>query len=410
MTQSKLLRLAVLTDIHAFSGGSGPHPSWINLSDDQSNSTINPFAGLYERIANDATMRADAVICCGDMGDKASPEGQQYVWQEINKLKDALEASIVLATAGNHDMDSRFSNSKYDARGQLQALDPPFPIADNAHWLEYWARNYTLYNVDKARFALLNSSAYHGYQKEKADPEYLQGRVSDRTLDNLAAHLKKGGKAAANILICHHHPLRNDQIKLEDYSEMQNGDRLINVLIDAKVGPWLIIHGHKHLPRIIYAPGGNVAPTIFSAGSFSARLYPEYGDKARNEFYILELEIPEVIGATSSLRGSVSTWQWTYGNGWDKPKSGHGLGASAAFGARIDVAEEATELAAELKSTHAGGSISWPDICMSRKKLKYLIPEDFESFVDHLQTDHGMKPLYEPDGGLSLIQVPANDG
>ena len=251
MSKPNLLRMAVLTDIHAFSGGDGAAPSWLNLADDQANIIINPFAGLHAEIANDESMRADLVICCGDMGDKASPEGQQYVWQEINKLKDALGASLVLGTAGNHDMDSRFSNSKYDARGQLQALKPPFPIAQNERWLEYWARNYTLLKVGQARVILLNSSAYHGYQNDKLPPDYLQGRVSDRTLDSLSAQLKDDGKASANILVCHHHPLRNDLIKLEDYSEMQNGDRLINTLIEAKAGPWLIIHGHKHLPRIL---------------------------------------------------------------------------------------------------------------------------------------------------------------
>lgn len=408
MSKPTILRMAVLTDIHAFSSSEGRAPSWINLSEDQSNAIINPFAGLHAEISRDAQMRADVVICCGDMGDKASPEGQQYVWQEINKLKEALGASLVLGTAGNHDMDSRGSNSSYDARGQLQALKPPFPIADTEHWLEYWARNYTLVNVGQARVLLLNSSAYHGFQKDNSLPEYLQGRVSDRTLDSLSAQLKAAGKAVANILICHHHPLRNDQIKIEDYSEMKNGDRLINTLIEAKAGPWLIIHGHKHLPRVLYAPGGNVAPTIFSAGSFSAKLYPEYGDRARNEFYIVDLEIPDTIGAVSSLRGSIATWQWTYGNGWNKPKSGHGIGVGAAFGARVDVAEEATKLAASLKAAHAGSSVQWAEVCLANKELKHLIPEDLDSFLDHLQSDHGLRPLYEPEGGLSLIQVPAN--
>lgn len=403
-----ILRIAVLTDIHAFAGGEGIAPSWINLAEDQSNPTTNPFAGLHAQIAKDANIHADLLVCCGDMGDKASPEGQQYVWQEINKLKDALGATLVLGTAGNHDMDSRFSNSKYDARGQLQALTPPFPIAQTERWLEYWARNYTLVNIDRARVVLLNSSAYHGYQKEGSLPEYLQGRVSDRTLDNLLAQLRTEGKAAANILVCHHHPLRNDQIKVEDYSEMQNGDRLINTLIEAKAGPWLIIHGHKHLPRILYAPGGNVAPTIFSAGSFSAKLFPEYGDKARNEFYIVDLEIPSAVGTVSSLRGSIATWQWTYGNGWNRPKSGHGLGVAAAFGARVDVAEEAAKLAASLKASNAGSSVAWETVCSTNKDLKHLIPEDLDSFLDHLQADHGLKLLYEPEGGLSLIQVPAN--
>lgn len=409
MTAAKSIKIAILTDIHAFTKDDGPDPSWINLADDQGNPKVNPFAGLHALISGDEAIRADLVVCCGDMGDRASPEGQQYVWGEVNRLRAALHAERVAATAGNHDMDSRLVNTKFDAKGQLQALVPPFPIADRDNWLEYWATNFTQFEHGTVRFVLLNTAAYHGYHDPKATPEYLHGRVSDRTLDAMAAALKLQGKRPANVLICHHHPLKNDEIKIDDYSEMRNGDRLLNELVNARVGPWLIIHGHKHLPRIIYAPPGNTAPTIFSAGSFSAKLPAEFGDRARNEFYILELEVPTTIGAVSSLKGSISSWQWSYGIGWQASRAGHGLGPGAAFGARVDVAEEAAQVATSLKAHNAGTSVQWTEVCQTNTTLKYLIPGDREEFFEHLSNMHGISPLHGPNGEVLELQVPSND-
>jgi hypothetical protein len=327
------------------------------------------------------------------MGDKASPDGQQYVWKEVARLKDALSASLALGAAGNHDLDSRFKYTSHDSRGQVQALEPAFPIDDRNGWMEYWAQNYTLLTHLDVRFVLLNSAAYHGYQKEGSAPEYEQGRISERTLTRMEQDLKVAGPCVANVLICHHHPMKNDRIKTADYSQMENGDRLVNMLASSKSGPWLIIHGHKHMPRIWYAPGGNAHPTIFSAGSFSAKLPEEYGDAAKNEFYILELEVPTKAGQLSSLRGRLSTWQWSYGLGWRRPKPGMGLGPTAAFGARVDIAELATAVTGHLKKAGAGKSVPWHDIVSAEPRLAQLIPEDFDVLLEFLAEHHQVKAL-----------------
>lgn len=169
------LRIAVISDPHAFSGPyEDASPSWVALGDDQANVRTNPFAGVSKLITKEA-LKADIIICGGDLGDKASPEGQQYVWHQIEALRLQLGATITLATAGNHDVDSRLVHTDHDARGQMQALDPLFPIADQAKWMEYWAQNYTVVIHGGVRFVLLNSSAYHGYAKDGVPAEYNQG-------------------------------------------------------------------------------------------------------------------------------------------------------------------------------------------------------------------------------------------
>lgn len=401
------MKIAILTDLHAFSSlkEGAQSPSWLSLREDQSNARVNPFAGL-RKLISDEDITADAVLCCGDMGDKGEPDAQQYAWKEVVGLKAKLKADIVMGTAGNHDLDSRFQFTKYDAKGQIQALDPPFPTDKPTQWLEYWAKNFTHFDTHGARFVLLNSAAYHGYGGDQK-AEFSHGRVSDRTIDRMIADLTKDGERSANILVCHHHPFKNDEIKIEDYSEMAGGERLLNQLTAANLGPWLVIHGHKHMPRIFYAPGGNGAPTIFSAGSFSARLFQESLGSARNEFYILDIQVPQETGLVTSLRGSLTTWQWSYGVGWVVPKAGEGLGPRAAFGARAELGLLANKVASELSSAYAGEAVAWGAVESIDPAIPFLIPADRNAFLSLLQSKYGIKAVaHYATGELTEVQVP----
>lgn len=382
------------------------------MEEDQSNPSMNPFAGVQKLIAENE-LSADILICGGDLGDRAVPQALQYAWKQINEIGDLLGAAEVLASAGNHDVDSRFAHNDHDAKGQLLSLDPSFPTQHESNWMEYWAKNYTILSSHGIRFTMVNSSAFHGYQKpreshktEDHPPEYLNGRVADRTLDTLKVELDRLGEHPINVLLCHHHPAKNDVVGLTDYSHMKNGDRLLNLLDSADVGPWLVLHGHKHIPRIFNAPGSSSSPTIFSAGSFAAKQYPEIQDIARCEFYLLDLIVPEAMGS-GSVKGKVSVWQWSYGVGWKRGKHGNGMGYSAAFGSRVDVEELAKETADKLKSANSGQRIEWADILKTEPKIEYLIPDDAKRFFAVLSKRHNVDSLRNDAGEISELQVPS---
>ena len=410
MIKPAKVRIAVLPAFHAFAGGApagASLPSWLDLFADQHAKTVNPFAGLVDLIQSDGGPRADVVLCCGDLGDKASPQGQQYVWREVNRVKDELGARCVLGACGNHDMDSRHAYDDFDAKGQIQALAPPFPIDDERRWLEYWAKNWTVTELDGVRFVLLNTAAYHGYAKAPQEPEYAHGRVSDRTIDGLVAELKAKGPGVANVLVCHHHPFKNDKVAVSDQSEMRNGDRLINSIVDAQVGPWLVVHGHKHDGRVFYAPGTNASPTVFSAASFSARPYPNQVTPSVNEFYVLELEVPPSPGLVTSLRGRIRTWTWSYGTGWRRPGAKEGLGPMAGFGKRADTGELAVAVAEGLRAGHAGGIVKWQEVLALFPDLGHLIPEDLDHLVALLRHPHGFGFSNDMHTGeIALVEVP----
>lgn len=410
MDSTRRLRIAVLTDCHAYTSrpeDKGNSPSWLDLAKGQTDAAQNPFAGLEKLAIRDSDVRADVVLCCGDLGDKANPDGLQYVWREVNQLKDLLEADLVLGTAGNHDMDSRYVYNDHDARSQVQALKPLFPVDDERHWLEYWAKNFTILKHEDVRIVILNTAAYHGYAKDPLNPEYVHGRVSEGTIARLVTELTEAGPCAANLLVCHHHPFRNNRIVDQDYSEMTNGEHLINKIVEAKIGPWLVIHGHKHSARVFYAFGSSSAPTVFAAASFAARAYPNQVGQSYNEFYIVDLEIPAAPGATSSLKGRIRTWNWTYGNGWRRSQVGEGLGPSSGFGSRSDPAELATTMAGTMGGSFKGQTVSWKQVEASFPAVRHLIPEDLDALIHHLTQFHSFGFTRDLDRKeIAEVQVP----
>src|SRR5207247_8648242 len=73
---------------------------------------------------------------------------------------------------------------------------------------------------------------------------------------------------------------------------MLGGAELLQLLSAGDYGEWLVIHGHKHLPKLSYAQGATAAtPVVFAAGSLCACLASRIQAVARNQFYILDFPL-----------------------------------------------------------------------------------------------------------------------
>lgn len=162
-----------------------------------------------------------------------------------------------------------------DPKGGLLKLSPPFPFEDEHLANKYWAKNYAIITLRNGLvIATLNSSAYHGGKQE----EILHGRVSRRTIDALSSDLQSTREASGHVLVCHHHPLPLSgwTSGANDTEFMKNGQDLLDALIDATGRSWLIIHGHRHKPRLISgASSRSAVPFVIGAGSLG-RVLREY--------------------------------------------------------------------------------------------------------------------------------------
>ncbi len=395
----KSLRIALLSDLHAHSlpVGSPKAPSYLSIHAPLDQPLSNPIAGL-QGLIKDKGLKADMLLCAGDMGDKADSAALAFVWDKIQYLGESLGANSIFATAGNHDMDSRYTKD-FDAKGTLLSLRPHFPGLVESECNKFWARNYAIVEGGDWRLVLLNSAAYHGARAPEGDEhaggeEYERGRVSPRTLSALGAELSNLPKVAANILLTHHHPVRNSDVPQSiDYSEMVDGDRLINLLSGADVGDWLVVHGHKHFPKIWYAgTDTGSGPVIFSAGSFSVRLYSEVASIARNQFYILEIPLDLIREKKVGLLGQVEAWDWITAQGWVPAQSGSGIPHAAGFGWR----ENSDKVASDISNIYTAADqpvMAWRQLEQELPLIRFLSPGAMSQVIQRLGSNHTIKVL-----------------
>lgn len=393
------MRIAIASDIHAYdlSDPAPPSPpSYLCISDPADQPSRHPIAGLKQLIANEA-LHADILVCPGDMADKANTAALSYVWNELNSVKSLLGATRLVATAGNHDVDSRHKYNDFDAKGALQALVPPFPGLSEQSCDRYWARNFVLIEEGSWRLLLLNSSAYHGGGKDPIK-EANHGRISERTVSAIEKTLVASKKRELNILVCHHHLYRDNAILEKDYSEMEGADYLVRLLGSGDYGQWVVVHGHKHHPKLQYGAGGLGSPIVFSAGSLCASLYAELAARARNQFYILDVDPAAANQYSLDVAGTIKAWDWIPNAGFKPAGIDSGLPHISGFGYRATIAAISSRIAALFGSKVP--YLRWPELLASVPELQYLLYSDVSAVLSHLKSAHNIESVRDGRGAI----------
>jgi hypothetical protein len=386
---SSILRIAVASDLHAYQPKTegGVRESYLNILGTSDSGSVDPLRDLTQLIDAEK-IKADLLLSPGDLGNKACAEGIKYAWKSLHEIGNQLQAHLVTASSGNHDLNSRYLDHKVDPAETLQRLIPPYPLPDEKNNDKYWARKFALVQSEHYRLIVLNSAAYHGGLPEEI--EY--GRISDLTIDRIESELSDSNETPINIILCHHHPHQfAERAGNDDTKEvMRNGHLLLDLLSKGKYGNWIVIHGHKHLARVTFSQGGNSAPFVMAAGSFSAVIYPELQNQARNQFYLLELPLDNSLG----LIGTIRSWDWTP-RGWvpAMPK-GSGLPAICKFGCR----DNPQNLARRIDQALGADIVAnWNDLLLHVPEVEFLLPSDLESLINVLNRKYRIKVELEND-------------
>jgi hypothetical protein len=220
---------------------------------------------------------------------------------------------------------------------------------------------------------MLNSSAYHA----QGEREYDFGRVTPETRRRLLTDLTDEGAHALNILLCHHHPIEYTPVDEPDRSSIVGGTLLLRDLNSADLGPWVVVHGHKHLPNLAYAPGSGSSPVVFSAGSLSASFHLDQQPITRNQFYLLEFDPEAARRNHSRIACRFASWYWVPNRGWLPTTRGSGLPAKGGFGTRCDPRTLAHQINDALQASNQP-SFSWDELVAACPDVEFLIPEDLE--------------------------------
>jgi hypothetical protein len=374
-----MLKILFLSDLHVFASAgreADERPSYVDATDQNPTPTQDAFMALRSLIAQEK-IEADLLICGGDLCDKADPIGVRYAWQCVSEVGKLAQVSKTLAVCGNHDLDSRYllNDDDPDPKGSLQALLPIFPIDDEAMADKYWSRNFVTLQGPKpsTRILLLNSSAYHGGKPA----EIKHGRVTARTLDHMRIVLTNEGKRDLNILVCHHHPFPDSRLDGKaDYEAIDNGQALLQLLDEPTFGPWLILHGHRHLARIIFAPGAVSQNVVIGAASFSAKI-----SEAANQVHLIDVG----VNASYPIFGKIRSWTFSYGQGFlSLPQNKNALPSHCGFGFKGSMGDLATRVHAYVDSASDAYCL-WGAVCTAVPDIDYLNPEQFRFFKQELK-------------------------
>ena len=392
LSSPPLIRIAVASDLHAYSGGKDS-PSHLNVSE-AATGLQHPIAALMKLIEGEH-LSADFLLSPGDLGDKADAKGIAYSWSALGQVASGLKCRFYTATAGNHDIDSRLKSSDHNPTHILRGLSPSFPLQDKKLDDQYWSRAYAIKDFSPVRFVILNSASFHGVGKSEKD----HGRIDELSLGWLTEDLDQLEPQPINILLCHHHPHQHSELSLGEGDVMKHGQALLDKLGSGLYGRWLVIHGHKHHPKIAYAAGGSASPAVFAAGSLSAILTGPLQTAAKNQFYLLEID--PTACESYGLAARVRAWDFSAGNDWIEASStGSGLPARFGLGLREDPLLVAARIAAQVSG--APDPLKWSQIESTHPEVQYLLPQDLAEVARVLKARHGLAVSLE---GCTVSEV-----
>ncbi|WP_459575652.1 metallophosphoesterase family protein [Cupriavidus sp. 8B] len=392
MSNSRV-RLAFLSDLHAF------HPEASRLSVSYLPTTPrvsdpDPFGNLRKLIQRE-DLEVDLVVCAGDICDKADFRGFQYAWEQLNDITKALNAKQLIATCGNHDLNSRHVDSAEDPdpKGNLQTIRPQFPFECDDLSNHFWARNFVLFHpLPRVRVLVLNTSAYHG----GSSGEEVHGRVSKRTIDAIERKISDSPNADLNILLCHHHvrPLKGLWGNAPDAEFMQKGGELLSMLTNTTVSPWLVLHGHRHVPNLEHSRDPDCV--VVGASSFSAQIPGKL-----NQFHVLDVVVDHSL--SQPLTGTIETWSWTITGGWQKrpaQSDEEGFPPECGFGSQFQPRAIAEQIAQMF--TSSPDYKSWNEVIQNVPDVQLLTPTHL-SQVEKLLGASNIKLHRDREGMLTQV-------
>ncbi len=309
-------------------------------------------------------------------------------WAAVKEISAALGATLIATTLGNHDVDSRkkhhpnaFHMSRHVARD--------YPLADDSQRSEFWNDGFTIIDHPAVRIVVINSVAEH-HSVAQAE----RGSVTPELLSNLDRRLRGLPSRQPQVALVHHHPIPHEDSGLGSEDLMVNGSLLLDRL--GEHGVRVVVHGHKHHPRLRYYDAAGQQMVIFAAGSFAA-ISARFFD-AGNLFHIVELEAHAALNTTQA--GRIKSWAYSHGKGWGPahPRL-HGIPSDTGFGCLLDPSALAADIA-RLSLAGPTTVLMWADVTQSLPDLSYVTPAHLESVSAELLRVHGIEISVSPETGL----------
>lgn len=297
------LTIGVISDLHCHARNEhdGRTESFLIANDLREPADRHPVQSLLGLITREQ-LTADIVVCPGDLAHKASREGLVAAFGHLREISDALGAGGPICTLGNHDVESRQAGA--DPFATAKRAHPAFPFLDRQLTDRYWAAGFAVQRLPGNADIVVVNTAMHHY----GDVEARRGTFPDAQIRRLEEALEAVETPALRVALLHHHPVLHTVAGFDATDVLPNGDDLVRVL--ARAGTRLVIHGHRHHPRLKRELVDGISVFVLAAGSFAVFLN-ELSSRTRNVFHLVEVE-----AFTGTFRGRVLTWEFNYARGW----------------------------------------------------------------------------------------------
>ena len=357
----KKLSIAIISDMHCHYSESSSKDTYLTSNMLRTDPNNHPVESILKTIKKEK-IKVDLTLCPGDFTNKTDVQGFISGWDFTLEINNELKGKEVIATVGNHDVDSyeTFSNYSFEvARG----IKKSFPLKNEDDCDKFWSKGCVFIEADDYRILVINSSHYH-YNKKSA----AAGKVGDDLINYIDEYLVEQNDDKINIALAHHHPIDHSRSKLGEEDKIVNGDALLEILGKYKFD--LFIHGHKHDPLLRYHnfhSFGTKIP-ILSSGSFSAISNLGFTSR-RNTFHKIDL----IKTKEKPSKGRITTWTFIPKNGWKIVNDDEGFDSYTGFGFDGDLQDIVDEIIAEVGNEQIK---SWPDVVKVIPDIEYLTPKE----------------------------------
>lgn len=365
------IKIGVISDLHCHSleKNKGKRDSYL-LSDEELPVFQDPYKSLEYLINNGKKLDVDILIMPGDFTNMACPEGLLKGFEIVENLKKIMNSKVLISSVGNHDLDSHNTYSKEPLK-KFQEISKKFPNNFPLNNESFWNKGYEIIEFDYLRILVINTSHNH-FNKKNAE----HGDISEDSLKFLEDELSLLNDDKIGIVLTHHSPLEHSHFNSGINDFMHNGDDLTKII--DKYDFKLLIHGHKHDPRIRKLPGGINSPFVFSSGSFSA-VQEKLLLGGCNTFHIITLN----VDGKYKGKGKIDTWFFSTAKGWSNEIMNQYFEPHVGFGAIVDIDNIAQEILNILK-VEKNFMIEWEELEKKIPELGYLMTIDLNKLKDKL--------------------------
>lgn len=381
-------KLFVISDLHC-------HPKRESYDDDKTHlfsdklrspEKDHPVESLYEVISANS-LESNLLLCPGDFTDQCSQQGLISGWQYVKEIANALNCKEIIATLGNHDVDSRNKNASYSFE-IAKKIKQDFPLK-NSEIGSFWDKGYTFVEKENVQILVLNTAHYHTHSSAGKENPTVKGKIDKGSIEEIDKYLHQfENESRIKILLCHHHPVQHSRGELGEHDFIENGDELIDILGKHKYD--LVIHGHKHDPWLRYhrTSNGYEIP-ILASGSFSASGQADYIGKFNYFHYI------EIKKDNGTVNAKMKTWEFVSKQGWQVNKSMK-FYPYTGFG-YTDSENNIADKIDQYLSAQNGTLTMWDNIVSHIPELEFLTPDKIDALEKILSSK---KILTNPEIGF----------